>query len=124
MNDTVIKQIELLDTTYEYLGRLIEGVESCVDFFQSSREDRGYSLIIEIIDGLTWTIDAIRLTASLHRQELNVDLLKERCIELMNGLENQDSIVLADVLQYEILELLIQWKETIKDALNEHGAGE
>ena len=108
---------EALNELNSYLARLNKGINDAVEYFRSEKEDEGIKLLIQIIEGLQWSMEVVFKTKPiLEEYGINLDegQLKELFKELISGLENKDYILIADLLEYEILELIRSWQEGLK----------
>lgn len=121
MSDIRVQQLETLEMAVEYIGNLEKGILECSECFQGSKEDKGYELVTQIIDGLNWLIEAIRLTNPLHTKKIVIEKIEESFCEMIEGLENRDIVLITDILQYEILELIKGWKEQMQETLDSNG---
>lgn len=113
MND----KIELLQTAYEYITRLEEGIEVCIECFQTGDFGKANRDLVLIIDGLDWLIRAITLTKEIQSKPIDLSSITTALPELLDGIENSDNILIADILQYEILEGLQTWQNEIQCSL-------
>ena len=55
------EKMELVRTAADYTGRLIEGLMKQWIYFMKEWKER-HDLVIQIIDGLKWTMEAITVT--------------------------------------------------------------
>lgn len=113
------EKIEVLQTAYEYSIRLEQGIEGCVENFQTGNLAKANEDLVLIIDGLDWLMKAITLTQDVHKEVIDLSDVKAALPELLEGIENSDSILIADILQYEILEGVTNWKEVMHSNLVE-----
>lgn len=118
MSNIKVQQLETLEMAVEYIGKLEAGILECSECFQGSKEEKGYKLVTQIVDGLNWLIESIRLTNSLHMEKITLGKIEENFSEMIEGLENRDSVLITDILQYEILELIKGWKEKMQETLD------
>jgi len=111
------KNIENADA---YLKRLIPGIEKAVELFRTGNEQEANQFLIKIIDGMDWfsqVLDTI-LTAkeispdtvisgkSIQDRQANlVDFTQQ----MVNANKNRDWVLLADLLEYEVLPFYKEW---------------
>jgi hypothetical protein len=111
---------ETLVAVDDYILRLTRGIESTVQLFRQQKEDEGLGLLIQIIDGLSWTIEAVfslRITLLEQGFNANVEQLNDLLNELLKAMENEDYVLISDILQYEIQETLHSWKNITEKTL-------
>lgn len=96
-----------------YNRKLIPAVEKAVNYFRTQREDQGFKLLSSMMEGLQWTIEVVfRTQELLQGYDVEVDEKKVNKVlqDLLEATENQDTVSLADILEYEILESLKYWQ--------------
>lgn len=119
MEQKVEQQIEALITGHEYIENLYEGVKEAVGYFRSMEIRKGNELTIQIIDGLRWLTEVFSLTKEIQLQEINISGIKGMLREMLEALENEDSVLLADMFEYELLETLEEWYKIIGEVINQ-----
>ena len=117
LSDVVDKNIENADA---YLIRLIPGIEKSVELFRMGNEQEANQFFINIIDGIDWlsqVLDMIVAAKAISpdtvfdgksiqdRQASLVDFTQQ----MVDANKNKDWILLADVLEYEILPYYQEW---------------
>lgn len=107
------EKLEVLQTAYDYIARLEPGIETCVENFQIGNLAKAHEDLVLIIDGIDWLMQALTLTQDIHKDQIILDTVREALPELLEGIQNNDTILIADILQYEILEGVQSWKEGI-----------
>lgn len=108
------KELEVLNTAKEYIEKLISGINEVVGYIQSGKEKQAIEMIPLIAEGIGYIIDVIEV--------LNIEIDKDKTIgnlngqlgEIVDGIENNDYILIADILNYEIVPIM----DKIKIVLN------
>lgn len=90
--------------------KLIEGlkqkIELTADFFYKQKSFGGYQVLISVID------DLMVLASELKASNDNVEVLSlhqelaEKLQEITEAMEQKDTILIADMMKYDIIELL------------------
>ena len=114
------EKIEALITAYQYIPRLYKGVEDVVVEFRSMHINKANELTIQVIDGLRWLIDAIALTKEEQEPNIELEKIKEILPECIQALENEDSVLVADLFEYEVKEILQEWYDAIYTIVGKH----
>lgn len=104
------KILGALITLRDYFEKLIPALEKVVGYLRRQKEDRGINLFIEALEGLEWSIEIIfhgkdyleNTGFIFDKDEINYFLN-----ELLSGIENEDYVLVADILEYEILSFLL-----------------
>ena len=121
LSDIIDKNIENADA---YLIRLIPGIEKSVELFRMGNEQEANKFFINIIDGIDWlsqVLDMI-LTAKAISPDTVFDgkSIQDRQASLMDltqqmvdANKNQDWVLLADLLEYEILPYYQEWSNLL-----------
>lgn len=112
---------EALETLYDYLPRLIKGINDAVENFKMQREDKGIGLLIKIIDGLQWCTEVVYKTEEVlttYGIEIDKEAINSIYNEVIEALENEDYVLISDLLEYEIVPILKEWFEGL-DKMNQ-----
>ena len=121
LSDIINKNIENADA---YLIRLIPGIEKSVELFRMGNEQEANKFFINIIDGIDWlsqVLDMI-LTAKAIPPDTVFDgkSIQDRRASLVgltqqmvDANKNQDWVLLADLLEYEILPYYQEWSNLL-----------
>lgn len=97
---------ETVAESFKYIPKLINGIDREIEYINKGEYSNAISLLVDILDGLNWSIQAIILTAPLHG--FNIDIIKtnENLSVLLSAIENSDYQLISDVLNYEIKNIL------------------
>ena len=121
LSDIINKNIENADA---YLIRLIPGIEKSVELFRMGNEQEANKFFINIIDGIDWlsqVLDMILAAKAISpdtvfdgksiqdRQASLVDFTQQ----MVDANKNQDWVLLADLLEYEILPYYQEWSNLL-----------
>ena len=121
LSDIVNKNIENADA---YLIRLIPGIEKSVELFRIGNEQEANKFFINIIDGIDWlsqVLDMILAAKAISpdtvfdgksiqdRRASLVDFTQQ----MVDANKNQDWVLLADLLEYEILPYYQEWSNLL-----------
>lgn len=111
------KNIENADA---YLIRLIPGIEKAVDLFRTGNEQEANQFFINIIDGMDWLSQVLDMI--LAGKEISPDTVidgksfqdRQACLvdftrQMVDANKNKDWVLLADLLEYEILPYYEEW---------------
>ena len=121
LSDIVNKNVENADA---YLIRLIPGIEKSVELFRMGNEQEANKFFINIIDGIDWlsqVLDMILAAKAISpdtvfdgksiqdRRTSLVDFTQQ----MVDANKNQDWVLLADLLEYEILPYYQEWSNLL-----------
>ena len=121
LSGIINKNIENADA---YLIRLIPGIEKSVELFRMGNEQEANKFFINIIDGMDWlsqVLDMI-LTAKAISPDTIFDgksiqdrraSLVDMTQQMVDANKNQDWVLLADLLEYEILPYYQEWSNLL-----------
>lgn len=110
-------QFETLQTANEYVLKLEAGIIDAARLFKSGKEGQATQMVPYIIDGVEWLSDAMRLTVGIHKQEIHFDEVNSNLLEIVEAFNNEDYILVSDLFEYEILPVIHQWKDTIRNSI-------
>lgn len=115
MNNAELER-ETLKTANEYMNNLISGVKYSVELLYGGNETEGFSMIPSICEGIQWITQVLVLTGNKNKDL--IDILFEKLEEIVESFENQDYILVADLLNYELLQVLEDIKMDIEENLD------
>lgn len=111
------EKIEVIQSIYEYIGKLVNGIGKMIDKFYEGSDKEGCEILSFASEGLEWTIKALELC----EDEVNAKVELEKLIlsfgEVVNGLENDDYLLVADIFSYEVIPLLNDIKKRVHSNL-------
>ncbi|GAB6158048.1 hypothetical protein JCM39194_12480 [Desulfotomaculum varum] len=108
---------ETLQSCREYIPNLISAVGDAAFLLQSGDEAKGVQLLIKIIDGLQWVIEAVQ-GVQQNGFSLNIDTsdIAVHFQQLESAFAIRDYVLVADLFEYEIIPVLQSWLEKVKAA--------
>ena len=112
------EQHEALQSAQEYLFKLKKGVTDIYEFINNNEEKRAFNLISYVAEGIGWVIDVISLTKDAQNKEINIDDINEHIDAVVEGMENEDYMLVGDIFNYEILPILERVHKDINKNLN------
>lgn len=107
---------ELLQTVKEYSDKMINAIKTASEFFQSYDDARGSELMIQIVDGLQWFIEAVVSIEEL-KNEIDIININDKFKEIVDAFENGDYVLIGDLLQYELLPIIEDINNKIEDVI-------
>ena len=119
LSGIIDKNIENADA---YLIRLIPGIDKAVELFRTGNEQEANQFFINIIDGMDWFSQVLDMI--LAAKEISPDTViggksiqDRRAIlinftqQMVDANKNKDWVLLADLLEYEILPYYKEWSD-------------
>ena len=119
LSGIIDKNIENANT---YLTRLIPGIEKAVELFRTGSEQEANQFFINIIDGMDWFSQVLDMI--LAAKEISLDTvisgksiqdrqasLVDFTQQMVDANKNKDWVLLADLLEYEILPYYKEWSD-------------
>lgn len=100
------EKIEIIQSVYEYIGRLINGIEIMINKFYEGADKEGCEILSFASEGLEWTIKALELCEEDINTKTELETLLQSFVEAVNALENDDYILVADIFSYEVVPVL------------------
>jgi len=111
------EQIEVLRTAYEYLDKLMKGTLVAADDFHSGQENKGFQSVSLIADGTLWLIEAIELTRQVQKKEIMTAGIMAKITEINEAMQKKDMVLIADLLEFEVVPILQMWQMGIQDSI-------
>ncbi|MEF9951692.1 MAG: hypothetical protein RR840_04640 [Clostridium sp.] len=106
-------QLEILESIKNYLPRLIFGTEEAVAKIHSGSEGAFLNTIPDIIEGTQWSINAMVAINPFVNGEVNIDKINSIFLEMISAMESGDYILVADMLEYELIPIISSWNDII-----------
>jgi len=120
--------IESLYSMESYLEQSIPEIRIFVDELYSSQADIGSNKTFQLLEGVQWIHRTIKNIDQLEVRPKNWDdlLISATSLEMIvkdmeEVFENQDTIVFADLLKYEIEPLLVDIQKQVATTIDEEG---
>ncbi|OCL27633.1 hypothetical protein U472_03530 [Orenia metallireducens] len=117
--------IDSLEEVENYIPRLIEGIDNIVKLFTQGNEPEGYQLLMQLFEGIEWLnmlLGHMEKDMQINEMMFNiinkaefVDQWQNSIEELLSAMENQDTIFLSDILEYEVTPVLKDYFNLAKD---------
>ena len=119
LSGIINKNIENADA---YLVRLIPGIEKAIELFRTGNEQEANQFFINIVDGMDWfsqVLDMILVAKEISPNTvIDGKSIQDRRAYLVNfsqqmvdANKNKDWVLLADLLEYEILPYYKEWSD-------------
>ena len=111
------EKIEVLQTANDYMNNLKDGIVNLANMIQEGKEQEAITIIPQVVDGIEWIVQVITLTKEVQKNEIGVEALNDQLQEIIEALENEDYILVGDLFNYEILPILEDIHEGIKETI-------
>lgn len=117
-----------LSNALGYLEKLIPGFQQASDLFRMGNEQEANKFYIQILDGMDWFSEVVNIVmgsqgkgseseAILSKRQANLTNLMSQMLEAN---KNQDWVLLADILEYEMAPFYEEWQTILKNLKNPH----
>ena len=115
-----------LSNALDYLEKLIPGFDQAADLFRMGNEQEANKFYIQILDGMDWFSEVINIVMdSEFKRSAPEDTLRLRQAKLtdlmsqmLEANKNQDWVLLADILEYEMIPFYKEWKTILTKLKN------
>ncbi|WP_018249190.1 hypothetical protein [Orenia marismortui] len=122
--------VDSLSEAEEYIPKLMLGIDDIVNEFNRGNENQAFELLEQALEGFNWLNNAINAFVSnfskyeipnFDMKKLNniIDAWQENLKELLTAIENQDIVLIADILEYELRPILNSYLSVIKEVNEE-----
>ena len=117
-----------LSNALDYLEKLIPGFDQAADLFRMGNEQEANKYYIQILDGMDWFSEVTNIVMSSKGEgsepEDTFRLRQAKLTELMGQMleanKNQDWVLLADILEYEMTPFYKEWQTILTKLKNPH----
>ena len=117
-----------LSNALEYLEKLIPGFDQAADLFRMGNEQEANKYYIQILDGMDWFSEVINIVMNSKGERVETEdtlgLRQAKLTDLMGQMleanKNQDWVLLADILEYEMVPFYKEWQTILTKLKNLH----
>ena len=121
-----------LANALDYLKKLIPGFEQAADLFRAGNEQEANKYYLQILDGIEWFSQVVSVIMSPDEGETelpdtddeSLEVRQKKLTDLMSQMleanENQDWVLLADILEYEMVPFYKDWGKILSKLKNPH----
>lgn len=109
------QSIEALKSAIDYLTRMDNAVPDIIKSYRNGELIRASNDMVLLAEGLQWLNEILYLTKAFHK--VDSFELKELYLECIEALENNDNVLIADLLEYELIPKIHYWKNSISETL-------
>ena len=114
-----------LANALDYLKKLIPGCEQAADLFRAGNEQEANKYYLQILDGIEWFSQVVSVIMSPDEGETelpdtddeSLEVRQKKLTDLMSQMleanENQDWVLLADILEYEMVPFYKDWERIL-----------
>ena len=112
-----MEEIMTIDRISKIIEGVIENIQSNVEDVRKVSMDANYPLVAYVCEKLEEIIDYIPEINKLIEGEIEIAAINNIIGEIIDGVQNGDCGLIADLLEYEMIEFLQDWKEKIDNYL-------
>lgn len=117
MIENLEQKKEVLLTAYEYLEKFEKGCTTIVELFRQGNDTEALNMFADASDGILWLLDAFKLTADILDTKIDVIEMTNTLKEIEDCLLDIDYIMIADLIEYEVIPKANNWREELKNIL-------
>ena len=107
--------IEAFETAIDYMDRIHKEIPLMVEYYKNNTITDVSDKMFDLSEGLYWIYDVVRLTTEYN--SLVSSEIIDSYSEMNQAFENKEYILLADILQYELMPLIKAWRESLAGSL-------
>ena len=107
------QQKEIVVELKAYLPRFISGLKEIIKWFHQGEEEKALKNMSHVVEGTEWIIEVLNLTNELYYQPIDTKQINPFLLKVNEGLERSDSLLIADILEYEITPIIEEWSSKI-----------
>ncbi len=104
----------------EYLEELIPGFQKAADLFRMGNEQEAHKFYLQILDGIDWFSQVVLNIVKSRGNQVEGQSLGDRqekltglMAQMLEANQNQDWVLMADLLEYEMIPYYEDWQETL-----------
>ncbi len=112
-----VNEEEVIESLREYLPKLHNGLAYILDKYRTGHVEQADSAMPDAIEGLKWVVDVMEI---IYPEEMHMESLNETFGSLLDAMENKDVGTIADVIEFEIFDLVKIWSNICNSGPNIH----
>ena len=104
----------------EYLEKLIPGFQKAADLFRMGNEQEAHKFYLQILDGIDWFSQVVLNIVKSRGNQVEGQSLGDRqekltglMAQMLEANQDQDWVLMADLLEYEMIPYYEDWQETL-----------
>jgi len=113
---------ESIDSCFGYIDHISNQIQKLISFYNLGEINLANDIFIEVVDLMDLYIQLITKVYRVIRKELDLQSFKDESVQkleihllsiikaLLQAKEKNDVIMLCDLLEYELIDNLTQWK--------------
>ena len=121
-----------LSNAKEYLEKLIPGFQKAADLFRMGNEQEAHKFYLQILDGIDWFSQVVSVIMQPEDGEAelpdadgeSLQVRQKKLTDLMSQMleanQNKDWVLLADILEYEMVPFYKDWENILSKLENPH----
>lgn len=109
-----------LTNAKDYLVKLIPGFQKAADLFRMGNEQEANQYYLQVLDGIEWFSQVVIIIVSTQKNKSEEKSLEERqkkltdlMSQMLEANQNQDWVLMADLMEYEMIPFYKDWKEVL-----------
>lgn len=121
-NESLELAFESIDSCFGYVDHITSQIQKLITFYNAGEVDQANATFMEVVDLMDLYIQLISKVYRVIRTEMHGQTFKDENIQkleihllsviraLLQAKEKEDVIMLCDLLEYELVDNLTQWK--------------
>lgn len=121
-NESLVLAFESIDSCFGYVDYISTKIQKLIGLYNTNELDAANTMFIEVVDLMDLYIQLISKVYRVIRTDLQGQSFKDESIQkleihllsvikaLLQAKEKDDVIMLCDLLEYELIDNLTQWK--------------
>lgn len=116
-DDFLKEKIDMIGEGLEYMDRIIVSLD---DICSALRRMEKFETISQISEGIVAVVQIVKYTNDLNKIDFDENEILMFISDMVEGMENGDYNLIADILEYEIKPLYQYWADSFADVLEEY----
>lgn len=110
-------KFDLLKEAIENIVNLKIEINEAIKYFQGGKENSGCNLIVSVVEGIQFLRDTLYITYDIQKKPISFKTMNEKLKDVVQAFENNDYILVGDLFQYEVLPIIENIGEKIKETI-------
>lgn len=108
------EKLSILDGVADYSQNVLQKINPAIE---DIREGIHFEYVPQIVEGTLVCVEALKALKEFHSVSVDEDYITQVTGDLLDGMENGDCSLIADILEYEFKPMFRNWYDLIKETV-------
>ncbi|NFG25526.1 hypothetical protein FC777_00025 [Clostridium botulinum] len=111
------EKIKILNNCIEYIYYLKNKSFEIIECLHNEEEIKAFSLIADISSELAILFETLEYINGFKEKLVYIETANEKLNEIVEAIENEDTVLISDLFEYELIQILDDIQKVISEAI-------